>query len=64
LTRDSLVLESPQRQAKRCLGPAPIPAIRAGRLLDPEAGRVLTNQVTAAADSPIRDVGQTGWRNR
>jgi imidazolonepropionase-like amidohydrolase len=32
-------------------------AIRAGRLLDPEAGRILTNQVIVVEGNKIRDVG-------
>jgi imidazolonepropionase-like amidohydrolase len=35
----------------------PITAIRAGRLLDPEAGRVLTNQIIVVEGNRIRDVG-------
>ena len=37
--------------------PAPITAIRAGRLLDPEAGRLLTNQVILVQGTKITDVG-------
>ena len=37
--------------------PAPITAIRAGRLLDPEAGRILTNQVILVEGTRIREVG-------
>jgi imidazolonepropionase-like amidohydrolase len=40
--------------------PAPtaaVTAIRAGRLLDPEAGRMLTNQVILVEGTRIRDVG-------
>src|SRR5256885_14922004 len=37
--------------------PAPITAIRAGRLLDPDGGRVLTNQIIVVEGSRIRDVG-------
>src|SRR4029077_9604996 len=36
---------------------APVTAIRAGRLLDPEAGRILTNQVILVEGTRIRDVG-------
>ena len=36
---------------------APVTAIRAGRLLDPEAGSVLTNQVILVDGTRIRDVG-------
>ena len=37
--------------------PAPLTAIRAGRLLDPEAGRILTNQMILVEGKRIRDVG-------
>src|SRR5215510_7597842 len=37
--------------------PAVVTAIRAGRLLDPEAGRILTNQVIVVEGPRIRDVG-------
>src|SRR6476469_8432073 len=37
--------------------PTPITAIRAGRLLDPEAGRVLANQIIVVEGNRIRDVG-------
>src|SRR5919108_248682 len=37
--------------------PAPITAIRAGRLLDPEAGRLLTSQVIVVQGTRITDVG-------
>jgi imidazolonepropionase-like amidohydrolase len=36
---------------------ATLTAIRAGRLLDPEAGRILTNQVIVVEGDKIRDVG-------
>src|SRR6266498_3891986 len=36
---------------------APVTAIRAGRLLDPEAGRILTNQIILVEGNKIRDVG-------
>src|SRR5262249_11275451 len=36
---------------------APVTAIRAGRLLDPDAGRVLTNQIIVVEGTRIRDVG-------
>ena len=35
----------------------PVTAIRAGRLLDPEAGRILANQVILVEGTRIRDVG-------
>jgi imidazolonepropionase-like amidohydrolase len=37
--------------------PAPITAVRAGRLLDPEAGRILTNQIILVTGNRITDVG-------
>ncbi len=37
--------------------PAPVTAIRAGRLLDPDAGRILTNQVILVEGTRIREVG-------
>jgi imidazolonepropionase-like amidohydrolase len=37
--------------------PPPVTAIRAGRLLDPEAGRILTNQIIVVEGTRIRDVG-------
>jgi imidazolonepropionase-like amidohydrolase len=37
--------------------PPPITAIRAGRLFDPEAGRILTNQIILVEGTRIRDVG-------
>jgi imidazolonepropionase-like amidohydrolase len=37
--------------------PAAVTAIRAGRLLDPEAGRILTNQIIIVEGTRIRDVG-------
>ena len=36
---------------------ATVTAIRAGRLLDPEAGRILTNQIILVEGTRIRDVG-------
>ena len=36
---------------------APITAIRAGRLLDPEAGRILTNQIIIIEGNKFREVG-------
>jgi imidazolonepropionase-like amidohydrolase len=43
--------------AAQITAPSPITAIRAGRLLDPEAGRVLTNQIILVEGTRIRDVG-------
>ena len=37
--------------------PGPVRAIRAGRLLDPEGGRILTNQIILVAGTRITDVG-------
>jgi imidazolonepropionase-like amidohydrolase len=37
--------------------PPQVTAIRAGRLLDPEAGRILTNQIIVIDGTRIRDVG-------
>ena len=37
--------------------PAAVTAIRAGRLLDPEAGRILTNQIIVVEGTRIREVG-------
>ena len=37
--------------------PAPVTAIRAGRLIDPEAGRALTNQVILVEGTRITEVG-------
>jgi imidazolonepropionase-like amidohydrolase len=37
--------------------PAPLTVIRAGRLLDPEAGRILQNQVIVVEGKRIREVG-------
>src|SRR5580765_8685723 len=37
--------------------PSQISAIRAGRLLDPEAGRILTNQIILVSGNKITDVG-------
>ncbi|MGH9142160.1 MAG: hypothetical protein ACRD2I_13590 [Vicinamibacterales bacterium] len=36
---------------------APVIVVRAGRLLDPEAGRILTNQIIVIEGTKIRDVG-------
>jgi len=43
--------------AQQPAAPGPVTAIRAGRLLDPEAGRVLTNQIILIEGTRIRDVG-------
>src|SRR5579872_5444999 len=44
-------------RAQQPAPPAPVTAIRAGRLLDPEAGRILTNQIILVAGNRITDVG-------
>ena len=43
--------------ALQAQAPPPVTAIRAGRLLDPEAGRILTNQIILVEGTRIRDVG-------
>ena len=47
-----LLAPAPSGQA-----PAAVVAVRAGRLLDPEAGRILTNQVILVQGTRITDVG-------
>ncbi|MGE0814320.1 MAG: amidohydrolase family protein, partial [Vicinamibacterales bacterium] len=47
---------APSAQAPPQPAPA-VTAIRAGRLLDPEAGRILANQVILVEGARIRDVG-------
>jgi imidazolonepropionase-like amidohydrolase len=37
--------------------PPTVTAIQAGRLLDPEAGRILTNQIILVSGTKITDVG-------
>src|SRR5262245_26521239 len=37
--------------------PAPLTAIRAGRLLDPEAGRILTNQIILIEGNKFKEIG-------
>ena len=37
--------------------PAPVTVVRAGRLLDPESGRILTNQIILVEGTKIREVG-------
>ena len=37
--------------------PASVVAVRAGRLLDPEAGRILNNQIIVVEGTRIREVG-------
>src|SRR6185369_5686669 len=43
---------APQAQA-----PAAVTAIRAGRLLDPEGGRILTNQIILVEGNRFREIG-------
>lgn len=49
----SCVAQQPQSQAA-----APVTAIRAGKLVDVEAGRLLTNQVILVRDGKIQAVGE------
>lgn len=49
------VMSAPYLDAQQ--PPAQVTAIRAGRLLDPEAGRLLTNQIIVIDGTRIRDVG-------
>ena len=44
--------------------PASVVAVRAGRLLDPEAGRILTNQIILVEGTRIREVGPTSEERR
>jgi imidazolonepropionase-like amidohydrolase len=53
----ALVLLSSVAVDAQTQAPAPLTAIRAGRLLDPEAGRILTNQIIVVEGTRIRDVG-------
>jgi imidazolonepropionase-like amidohydrolase len=55
----SLVLsaQSNLRAQAQPQAPASLTAIRAGRLLDPEAGRILANQIILVEGTRIRDVG-------
>jgi imidazolonepropionase-like amidohydrolase len=48
----ALTAQAPPAQA-----PVAVTAIRAGRLLDPEGGRILTNQIIVVEGTRIRDVG-------
>src|SRR5690349_12730653 len=50
--RLSLVAQTPAPQA-----PAPVTAIRAGRLLDPETGTIRANQIIVVQGNRIREVG-------
>ena len=43
--------------ALRAQAPPSVTVIRAGRLLDPDAGRILTNQIIVVEGTRIRDVG-------
>jgi imidazolonepropionase-like amidohydrolase len=47
----------PMAQPASPQAPAPVTAIRAGRLLDPDAGVIRTNQIILIEGSRIRDVG-------
>jgi imidazolonepropionase-like amidohydrolase len=53
----SLVLSLAAAPAAQPPAPALVTAIRAGRLLDPDGGRVLANQIIVVEGTRIRDVG-------
>src|SRR5262245_39968754 len=48
------VLSAPMVSAQ---APAPVTAIRAGRLLDPEAGRILTKQIILIEGNKFKEIG-------
>ena len=52
-----LLLASGPALEAQAPAPTPVTAIRAGRLLDPETGRVLANQIILVEGTRIRDVG-------
>jgi imidazolonepropionase-like amidohydrolase len=52
-----MVVASAAPLAAQPPAPGPVTAIRAGRLLDPEGGRVLTNQIILVSGTRITDVG-------
>src|SRR3977135_3658284 len=52
-----MVVASASPLAAQPPAPGPVTAIRAGRLLDPEGGRVLTNQIILVSGTRITDVG-------
>src|SRR5262245_21628282 len=51
------VLVSPIVAQQPPAAPGPVTAIRAGRLIDPEAARILTNQIILVSGTRITDVG-------
>src|SRR4051794_19597957 len=51
------VLVLPAAPAAQQPSPAPTTVIRAGRLLDPDGGRILANQIILVEGNRIRDVG-------
>jgi imidazolonepropionase-like amidohydrolase len=53
----SLVLSLAAAPAAQQPAPALVTAIRAGRLLDPDGGRILANQIIVVEGTRIRDVG-------
>src|SRR5262245_35084981 len=54
----ALVGATPAAHTQPAAQPAgPVTAVRAGRLLDPETGRVLTNQIILIEGNKFRDVG-------
>ena len=52
-----LVVAAPTAQTPSPQTPLPITAIRAGRLVDPDAGAIRTNQIILVEGTRIRDVG-------
>ena len=53
----ALLLAAPASAQPQGAAAAPVTAIRAGRLLDPDAGRILANQIVLVEGNRIRDVG-------
>jgi len=53
----ALLLAAPASAQPQAAAAAPVTAIRAGRLLDPDAGRILANQIILVEGNRIRDVG-------
>lgn len=51
------VLSERAETASQAAQPSPLTAIRAGRLLDPDAGQILTNQIILIEGTRIREVG-------
>jgi len=53
----ALLLAAPASAQPQAAAAAPVTAIRAGRLLDPDGGRILANQIILVEGNRIRDVG-------